>query len=151
VTPDFPVLSAGPTPHTPLDQWTFTIQGLVRELVTWTWEEFLHLPAQTFVVDIHCVTKWTKLDTQWQGVSLDLLFAQVELDPAARYVTAFCDGCYTTNLPVSDVRNGHAFIAYQYAGQPLASEHGGPARLVMPPAVFLEEREVGAGRAAHGT
>jgi DMSO/TMAO reductase YedYZ molybdopterin-dependent catalytic subunit len=136
VTPDFPVLSAGPTPRTPLHQWSFTIQGLVRAPVTWTWEEFLQLPAQAFVVDIHCVTKWTKLDTQWQGVSLDLLFEQVELDPAARYVTAFCDGGYTTNLPLADVLNGQAFVAYQYEGQPLAPEHGGPARLVVPHLYF---------------
>lgn len=136
VTPDFPVLSAGPTPRTPLQHWTFTIQGLVREPVTWTWEEFLHLPAQTFVVDIHCVTKWSKLDTQWAGVSLDRLFEQVELDPAARYLTAFCDGGYTTNLPLPDVLNGQAFVAYQYAGQPLTPEHGGPARLVVPHLYF---------------
>jgi DMSO/TMAO reductase YedYZ molybdopterin-dependent catalytic subunit len=136
VTPDFPVLSAGPTPRTPLQHWSFTIQGLVRAPVTWTWEEFLHLPTQTFVVDIHCVTKWSKLDTQWHGVSVDRLLEQVELDPAARYVTAFCDGGYTTNLPLPDVLNGQAFVAYQYQGQPLTPEHGGPARLVVPHLYF---------------
>jgi DMSO/TMAO reductase YedYZ molybdopterin-dependent catalytic subunit len=132
VTPDFPVLSAGPTPRTPLQDWSFTIQGLVRAPGSWTWDDFVHLPTQTFVVDIHCVTKWSKLDTQWEGVSLDTLFAQVEPEPAARYVTAFCDGGYTTNVPLADLLNGHAFIAYQYEGQPLAPEHGGPARLVVP-------------------
>jgi DMSO/TMAO reductase YedYZ molybdopterin-dependent catalytic subunit len=136
VTPNFPVLSAGPTPRTPLQHWSFTIQGLVRAPVRWTWDDFVQLPTQPFVVDIHCVTKWSKLDTHWVGVSLDTLFAQVELDPAARYVTAFCDGGYTTNLPLSDVLNGHAFIAYQYEGQPLAPEHGGPARLVVPQLYF---------------
>jgi len=136
VTPDFPVLSAGPTPRTPLQRWSFTIQGLVRAPVTWTWEEFLHLPPQPFVVDIHCVTKWSKLDTQWHGVSVDRLLEQVELDPAARYVTAFCDGGYTTNLPLPDVLNGQAFVAYQYEGQPLTPEHGGPARLVVPHLYF---------------
>ncbi len=136
VTPDFPVLSAGPAPRTLLQHWSFTIQGLVRAPVRWTWDDFVHLPTQPFVVDIHCVTKWSKLDTHWAGVSVDRLFAQVELDPAARYVTAFCDGGYTTNLPLSDVLNGHAFIAYQYEGQPLAPEHGGPARLVVPQLYF---------------
>jgi DMSO/TMAO reductase YedYZ molybdopterin-dependent catalytic subunit len=136
LTRDFPVLSAGPTPRTPLDRWTFSIQGLVREPVTWTWAEFLQLPTQTFVVDIHCVTKWSKLDTRWEGVSLDTLFEHVELDRAALFVTAFCDGGYTTNIPLPDVINGQAFVAYKYDDQPLASEHGGPARLVVPHLYF---------------
>jgi DMSO/TMAO reductase YedYZ molybdopterin-dependent catalytic subunit len=136
VVSDFPVLSAGPTPRTRLDQWTFTIEGLVREPVRWTWEEFLKLPAQMFVVDIHCVTKWTKLDTRWEGVSVDTLFEHVELDRQAMYVTAFSDGGYTTNMPLPDVINGQAFVAYRYDGKPLAPEHGGPARLVVPHLYF---------------
>ena len=137
VTRDFPVLSAGPTPHTPLAQWTFKIEGLVREPVTWSWDEFTQLPAQTYVADIHCVTKWSKLDTRWEGVSLDVLLESVDLDPqAAAYVTAFCDGGYTTNLPLADVLNGRAFVAYRYEGGPLPPEHGGPARLVVPHLYF---------------
>jgi DMSO/TMAO reductase YedYZ molybdopterin-dependent catalytic subunit len=136
VTPDFPVLSAGPTPRTPLDQWTFSIEGLVREPVRWSWEEFLQLPAQSFLVDIHCVTKWSKLYTHWQGVSVDVLFEHIDLDPRAMYVTAFCDGGYTTNIPLEDVINGQAFVAYQYDGKPLPPEHGGPARLVVPHLYF---------------
>ena len=136
VTTDYPVLSAGPTPRTPLDRWDFTIEGLVREPVTWSWDEFLRLPAQTFLVDIHCVTKWTKLDTRWEGVSLDTLFEHIELDPRAIYLTAYSDGGYTTNLPVTDVINGQAFVAYNYDGKPLAPEHGGPARLVVPHLYF---------------
>jgi DMSO/TMAO reductase YedYZ molybdopterin-dependent catalytic subunit len=136
ITPDFPVLSAGPTPRTPLDQWSFTIEGLVREPVKWTWEEFLQLPAQSYVVDIHCVTKWSKLDTHWQGVSIDTLFEQIELDPKARYVTAFCDGRYTTNMSLVEIINGQAFVAYQYNDKRLAPEHGGPARLVVPHLYF---------------
>ena len=104
LTRDFPVLSAGPTPRMPLDKWTFRIEGLVRQPVQWTWDEFLKLPSQTFTADIHCVTKWTKLDTQWQGVSLETLFEHVEIDDAAEYVIAFCDGDYSTNLPLEDVR-----------------------------------------------
>ena len=135
-TLDFPVLSAGPTPRTPLDRWTFTIEGLVREPVQWTWQDFLQLPAQEFVVDIHCVTKWTKLDTRWEGVSVDTLLEHVELDHQARYVTAFSDGGYTTNIPLPDLINGQAFVAYQYDGKTLAPEHGGPARLVVPKLYF---------------
>ena len=136
LTDDFPVLSAGPTPRTPLDQWTFTIEWSGRESIRWSWQEFLQLPAQSFLVDIHCVTKWTKLDTRWEGVSVDTLFEQIDLDPQAMYVTAFCDGGYTTNMPLPDVLNGQAFVAYRYAGQPLAPEHGGPARLVVPHLYF---------------
>jgi DMSO/TMAO reductase YedYZ molybdopterin-dependent catalytic subunit len=133
---DFPVLSAGPTPRTPLDQWTFTIQGLVREPAKWTWEAFLQLPSQEFIRDIHCVTKWSKLDTRWQGVTIDTLFEHVEIDPKAMYVTALCDGGYTTNIPLADLVDGQAFVGYQYDGAPLAPEHGGPARLVVPHLYF---------------
>lgn len=136
VTRDFPVLSAGPTPRIKLEDWRFTIEGLVREQVTWTWDEFLKLPAQEFVVDIHCVTKWTKLDTKWKGVSVDTLFEHVELDPKAGFLTAFSYGGYTTNLPLPDAVNGQAFVAYEYDAKPLAPEHGGPARLVVPHLYF---------------
>jgi DMSO/TMAO reductase YedYZ molybdopterin-dependent catalytic subunit len=133
---DFPVLSAGPTPRTELAKWTLSLEGELVKPARWSWEEFLALPAQEFTVDIHCVTKWTKLDTRWKGVSIDTLLEQIELTPKARFVTAFSDGGYTTNLPLPDVVNGQAFIAYEYGGQPLAPEHGGPARLVVPHLYF---------------
>lgn len=133
---DFPVLSAGPTPKTDLATWTFSIEGLVKAPVKWSWAEFQALPAQDFVVDISCVTTWTKLDTKWRGVSLDVLFGQVDLDPKARFVIAFCDGGYTTNLPIPDVVNGQAFVGYSYNGKPLPPDHGGPARLVVPHLYF---------------
>ena len=131
---DFPVLSAGPTPHTPLEEWSFTITGEVAEPKTWTWEEFRALPSETITKDIHCVTKWSKLDTIWEGVSVDTLLAEVETDAA--YVTAFCDGGYTTNLPLEDVSDGKAWIAFGYDGEPLDPEHGGPARLLVPHLYF---------------
>jgi len=136
LTTDFPVLSAGPTPRTPLDLWTFSIEGLVNEPVRWTWTEFLALPARDWTVDISCVTKWTKLDTRWHGVSVDTLLEHAELDPAAAFLIAWSDGDYTTNLPIADVLNGQAFVAYEYDGRPLAPEHGGPARLVVPDRYF---------------
>jgi DMSO/TMAO reductase YedYZ molybdopterin-dependent catalytic subunit len=136
LTRDFPVLSAGPTPRTPLDQWSFTIEGLVSKPIRWTWDEFLKLPAQSFTVDIHCVTKWSKLDTHWEGVSLDTLFEHVEIDESAEYVTAFSDGGYTTNLPLDEIVDGKAFVAYRYDDDPLEPEHGGPARLVVPHLYF---------------
>jgi DMSO/TMAO reductase YedYZ molybdopterin-dependent catalytic subunit len=130
------VLSAGPTPHTPLDRWTFQINGSVRQPVSWSWEEFLSLPSTTYLTDIHCVTKWSKLDTRWRGVSVDTLFTYVDLDPKAMYVTAFSDGGYTTNLPLQEVLNDQAFVAYEFDGKPLEAEHGGPARLVVPHLYF---------------
>ena len=131
---DFPVLSAGPTPHTSLDEWDFTIIGEVAEQKRWTWEEFQALPNETITKDIHCVTKWSKLDTVWEGVSVDTLLADVDQD--ASYVTAFCDGGYTTNLPLEDVTDGKAWIAYGFDGEPLDPEHGGPARLLVPHLYF---------------
>jgi DMSO/TMAO reductase YedYZ molybdopterin-dependent catalytic subunit len=134
VTDDFPVLSAGPTPHTPLADWTFEIRGIVDEPVSLTWDEFRELPTETITTDIHCVTKWSKLDTVWAGVSLDTLLGGVET--TARYVLAFCDGGYTTNLPLEDVMGGKAWVAYEYDGAPLDPEHGGPARLLVPHLYF---------------
>jgi DMSO/TMAO reductase YedYZ molybdopterin-dependent catalytic subunit len=134
LTGGFPVLSAGPTPRTPLDQWEFRIGGEVAEPVTWTWEELLALPAETFTVDIHCVTSWSKLDTVWKGVSIDALLEHVTT--SAAYVTAFCDGGYTTNLPLEDLTGGKAWIAYEYDGNPLEPQHGGPARLLVPHLYF---------------
>jgi DMSO/TMAO reductase YedYZ molybdopterin-dependent catalytic subunit len=133
---DFPVLTAGPTPRADLNEWLFEINGLVKEPVRWNWEEFQRLPSRFYTVDIHCVTKWSKLDTRWKGVDLDTLLASVSLHPAAHYVTAFCDGGYTTNMPLEDLTGGKAFIAYQYDGQSLPREHGGPARLVVPHLYF---------------
>src|ERR671930_716834 len=119
----FPVLSAGPTPHTPLDQWDFTITGEVDELHRWTWEEFRALPSEKVTVDIHCVTKWSKLDTVWEGVSLDTLLDGVET--SAEYVVQYSDGGYTTNLPLEDIMGGKAWVAFEYGGEPLEPEHGG--------------------------
>jgi DMSO/TMAO reductase YedYZ molybdopterin-dependent catalytic subunit len=136
LTSDFPVLSAGPTPRTALDRWTLEVEGLVASPVRWTWEEFLALPSRDWVVDISCVTKWTHLDMRWKGVSVDTLLEGVELDPKAAFVIAYCDGGYTTNLPLADVLNNQAFVAYEYDDRPLAPEHGGPARLVVPARYF---------------
>ena len=134
LTDDFPVLSAGPTPRTPLDQWSLKIDGAIDEPRLWSWSEFLALPSETFTVDIHCVTKWSKLETRWTGVPVDVLLDGVE--SAAEFVTAWCDGGYTTNVPLEDVVGGRAWVAYQYDGEPLEPEHGGPARLLVPHLYF---------------
>jgi len=134
VTPDFPVLSAGPTPHTPLERWSLQIDGAVDAPLRWTWEEFLALPAEPVTVDIHCVTKWSKLETSWVGVSLDTLLDGVATEAA--YVTAWSDGGYTTNVPLEDLTGGRAWVVHEYDGAPLEPEHGGPARLLVPHLYF---------------
>ena len=134
VTDGFPVLSAGPTPRTRLSEWTFSLTGEVDEPGTWTWEEFRALPSEAITCDIHCVTSWSKLDTVWEGVSVDTLLEAVESE--AEYVDAFCDGGYTTNLPLEDVTGDKAWVAFGYDGEPLDPEHGGPARLLVPHLYF---------------
>ena len=127
-------MSAGPTPRTPLEQWDFTVDGQVGRPQRWTWEQFLALPREKITADIHCVTKWSKLGTAWEGVSLDTLLEPA--DPVGDFLIAHCDGDYTTNLPLEDVTGGKAWVAFEYDGEPLAPEHGGPARLLVPHLYF---------------
>jgi DMSO/TMAO reductase YedYZ molybdopterin-dependent catalytic subunit len=137
-TPDFPVLSAGPTPRTPLASWDFMLRGADGAVARWTWDEFAALPHESVTADIHCVTKWSKLDTMWEGVSVDALLAAAAargVKPAP-YVLATSDGGYTTNLPLADVTGGKAWVAVKFGGAPLAPEHGGPARLLVPHLYF---------------
>jgi DMSO/TMAO reductase YedYZ molybdopterin-dependent catalytic subunit len=130
LTDDFPVLSAGPTPRIPLDEWEFVITGETGERRRWDWSQFTALPSETPTVDLHCVTKWSKLGTSWRGVSLDVLLAGI--DTAADFALVHSYGGYTTNLPLEDMREGKAWIAYEYGGEPLPPAHGGPARLLVP-------------------
>jgi DMSO/TMAO reductase YedYZ molybdopterin-dependent catalytic subunit len=132
---DFPVLTAGPTPDVSLDDWDFTIVDDAGPVETrWTWPELRALPSEDIEVDIHCVTKWSKLGTRWTGVSLDVLLDGVET--AAEHAVAFSDGGYTTNLPLTDLLDGQAWIAFGYDGEELEAEHGGPARLLVPHLYF---------------
>jgi DMSO/TMAO reductase YedYZ molybdopterin-dependent catalytic subunit len=137
-TRDFPVLSAGPTPHTSLATWDFTVRCPSGPTARWTWDEFQALPHETVTTDIHCVTKWSKFDTVWEGVSVDTLLAEALTRgvESAPYVVAVSDGGYTTNLPLADVTRGKAWVAVKYASEPLAPEHGGPARLLVPHLYF---------------
>ncbi len=130
----FPVLSAARRPTRPWDEWSFTIDGAVDETVSWTWDELLALPQEELTVDIHCVTKWTKLDTGWKGVSVDALLEGVSTE--AGHIVAWSDGGYTTNLPLEDVTGGKAWVVHTYAGEPLEPAHGGPARLLVPHLYF---------------
>ena len=134
LTTDFPVLSAGPTPHVAQADWRFRVRtetGATRE---WSWDELHELPVDEVTVDIHCVTRWSQLDTTWRGVSLDHLLAEV--DSAGDFALVHCYGGYTTNLPLEDLLNGQAWIAFEFDGAALAAEHGGPARLLVPHLYF---------------
>ena len=121
----FPVLSAGPTPRTSVEDWDFTISGEVDEPERLTWQEFQDLPREEVTVDIHCVTRWSKFNTTWSGVSLDTLLDRVET--SADYVLAFCDGGYTTNLPLEDVTGGRAWTSWSCADRSAATSCGMPS------------------------
>jgi len=137
VTTDFPVLSAGPTPQTKLEDWSLALQLGGSLLGKWSWAEFEALPQTTIKTDIHCVTKWSKLDTTWQGVTFDDLLTAVGLaEPPEPYVMAHCDGGYTTNVPVEDLVGGKGMVVTRYEGFPIALAHGGPARLFVPHLYF---------------
>jgi len=127
---DFPVLSAGPTPRVPTDRWEFVVTTETGLAHRWNWAEFTALPAEDVTVDIHCVTKWSKLGTNWRGVPVDTLLENVET--AADFAVAYSYGGYTTNLPLADLLDGQALVAYEYDGAALEPEHGGPARLLVP-------------------
>ena len=127
---DFPVLSAGPTPRVDTGKWQFSLTTETGEAHRWDWAAFRALPAEDITVDLHCVTKWSKLGTGWRGVSLDTLLADVAT--SAGYALVGSYGGYTTNLPLADLLDGKAWIAFGYDGDDLAPEHGGPARLLVP-------------------
>ncbi|MET9633275.1 sulfite oxidase-like oxidoreductase [Lentzea sp. NPDC006480] len=134
LTEDFPVLTAGPTPRVPTDRWELTVSTEVGQKYTWSWQQLMELPAEKITTDIHCVTKWSKLRTRWKGVSLDVLLEDVET--AADFALVHSYGGYTTNLPLEDLLDGQAWIAYRYDDDDLTPEHGGPARLLVPHLYF---------------
>ena len=133
---DWPVLTAEATPRLSTDTWSFTVEGLVEEKVSWTWAEIMALPRSQFMGDIHCVTTWSKLGVSFSGVSVDTLLAVARPLPSASYVLASSTTGYTTNLPLDDVTGGKAWVVWEYDGRPLAREHGGPARLLVPHLYF---------------
>ncbi|GFG54879.1 sulfite oxidase-like oxidoreductase [Mycolicibacterium agri] len=134
LTEDFPILQAGPTPRIDLDRWRFTITNELGAQHSWTWVELQGLPRQKITVDIHCVTSWSKLDTVWEGVSLDTLFESIDSTAEFAFVRSYGD--YSTNIPVADLLGGKAWIVYGYDGQSLPATHGGPARLLVPHLYF---------------
>jgi DMSO/TMAO reductase YedYZ molybdopterin-dependent catalytic subunit len=139
----FPVLTAGPTPRVATAEWRLRIDGMVAEPRDWSWETFHELRFETVPCDIHCVTKWSKLDTSFAGVSLDALLEGVDVKGA--YAMAHSYGGYTTNLALTDLTGGKAWVVTQHEGEPLPREHGGPARLLVPHLYFWKSAKWIAG------
>ena len=135
-TNGFPVLSLGPTPIVPKEEWSFLIVGEIDAPKRFTWEEFLKLPQTSVTADIHCVTKWSKFDTNWSGVTIDDLIKTIQLKPSAKYLIAYSYDGYSTNIPLEDVINKQAMVATAYDGKEIDPEHGGPARLIVPHLYF---------------
>lgn len=136
LVPDFPVLSLGPTPRVDLATWSFTLKVGPRPVRTWNWEEFNALPRTKVTRDIHCVTTWSKLDTRWEGVTVDDVLAAAGLTPPTDFLLAHSFDGYATNVPVADVIGGKGMIATHFDDRPLDPDHGGPARLVIPHLYF---------------
>jgi DMSO/TMAO reductase YedYZ molybdopterin-dependent catalytic subunit len=132
----WPVLTAEATPKVPTESWSFTIEGLVEQPMTWTWDQIHDLPASSYQGDIHCVTTWSKLGVTFGGVSVDTLLAAAGPLPTTTHVLAVCHTGYTTNLPLADVTGGKAWVVWDFGGRPLPIEHGGPARLLVPHLYF---------------
>ena len=136
ITERFPVLHAGGVPNVDLTTWDFSVDGLVGVEKLWKWDEFRSLPSQQLTADIHCVTKWSKLDTLWTGVSVRHIWEMIDASPSATHVLVNAYHGFTANLPIEDfLRDGNLF-AYEFGGNALEPEHGYPLRLVVPHLYF---------------
>ena len=133
LTVKFPVLHYGPVPTFDPSTWTFRVWGEVEQEVTWTWDEFLELPRNKIKMDIHCVTRWSKFDTEWEGVSLQMLMQQeiIKVKPAAKFLLQHCEYGYSTNMPISIAISDNFLLATHFDGQPLTPDHGYPLRGVV--------------------
>ena len=136
LTLKFPILTFGETPLITPDRWRFKVWGLVEEPKEWSWDEFLALGRQTQTCDIHCVTRWSKFDTEWEGILFRDFVKLFGVKPEAKYVIAHCDGDYTTNTPLNIMYDDDVLLAYKFDGQYLAPEHGFPVRTLVPKRYF---------------
>jgi DMSO/TMAO reductase YedYZ molybdopterin-dependent catalytic subunit len=132
LTQKFPVLTYGPNPVFNPATWDLKVFGEVEQEMKWSWEEFLKIPTVNIVCDIHCVTRWSKFDTQWEGVRFSDFIKLFGVKPSAKYVIAHCDYGYTTNTPLEIMMDDNVLLTYKYDGQPLEPDHGGPLRTLVP-------------------
>jgi DMSO/TMAO reductase YedYZ molybdopterin-dependent catalytic subunit len=136
LTEKWPVLTYGETPRVDHRTWTFRCFGLVEQEVSWTWEEFLRLPRVEVKSDVHCVTRWSRFDNLWEGVSAREIIGRLKVRPDAVAVMAHAEQGYTTNISLRDLREQDVLLAIKHDGSDLAAEHGGPCRLVIPKLYF---------------
>jgi DMSO/TMAO reductase YedYZ molybdopterin-dependent catalytic subunit len=132
----WPVLTAEVSPRLTPEDWSFRVDGLVEETKTWDWKSAHTLPGSSYQGDIHCVTTWSKLGTSFSGVSIDVFLAEAGVKPEATHVVAWSHTGYTTNLPLSEVTGGKAWIVWEHEGKPLPPQHGGPVRMLVPHLYF---------------
>lgn len=136
VTEKFPILHEGDVPVYDLNEWRLTVCGEVEEERSFTFDEIMRLPATKVVRDIHCVTRWSKLDTEWEGVLFKDLLPLLGVKPEAKYVMFHADPDYETNVPLEDLLKDDVMLAYRYAGEPLTDKHGWPLRTLVPHRYF---------------
>ncbi|MFN8529226.1 MAG: sulfite oxidase-like oxidoreductase [Anaerolineae bacterium] len=136
LTLDFPILHYGPTPGFNEATWDLRVWGLVNKEMRWSWEEFTKIPTVKQTVDIHCVTRWSKFDTVWEGVRFNEFIKLFGVQPEAKFVIAHCEYGYTTNVPLEDMMDDDVLLAYRFDGKPLETEHGYPLRTLVPKRYF---------------
>ncbi len=136
LTNRFPVLTYGPVPKFDPATWDLRIFGSVNNELRWNWEEFQKLPTETITTDIHCVTRWSKFDTTWEGVSFRHIAELAGAKPETQHVIAHCDYGYTTNVPLEDMLRDNILLAYKYEGELLEPDHGAPVRTLVPHLYF---------------
>ena len=132
LTDKFPVLTYGDIPHIPLSEWTFTIDGLVNNKISYNWDEMMSREQTTLTKDFHCVTQWSRLDNLWEGIRLKDLVKEHNIKSNAKYVLIYSYGGYTTNLLSEVLLEDDVLLAHKHDGNPLTPEHGGPMRLIVP-------------------
>ncbi|RUS46187.1 sulfite oxidase-like oxidoreductase [Cohnella sp. AR92] len=136
LTDRFPILHEGEVPRYDMDEWTLRVFGEVEEEVTFTYDQLMALPKTRIETDIHCVTRWSKFGTSWEGVLFRDVLKQLKVKPEAKYVMVHADNDYETNLPIEDLLGDDILLAYQYNGEPLTDKHGWPLRLLVPHLYF---------------
>lgn len=136
LTDSFPILHYGEVPEYDLSNWNLRVFGEVEEERIFTMEQLQALPVTHTVSDIHCVTRWSKFDTAWEGVRFADLMEQLNVKPEARYVMLHADPDYETNLPLEALLTDDVLLAWNYDGKPLTAKHGWPLRMVVPQLYF---------------
>jgi len=135
-TRDWPVLDLGHQPLIDTRDWQFTVAGMVERPLKWTWQDFLDQPQTMSTSDIHCVTDWSRYDNKWHGVLFSHILTQVQPRPEAKFCVIHGYDGYTTNVPLERLQAGNVIFAHTWEGAPIAREHGGPARLIIPDLYF---------------